>query len=163
MPTEIPLPDGFDDPDDAAEALREYGNHDDPVVLERDDYEALEQNIDELSSVFREALQERTDLSDEVVDDLSIDALTAEFRDDDGDIQVDALTQEPETQEPDPTDTPTADVDPDALETPITFDDPAEAVDALQERRNQLQEMGWDGKPMDRVEADLETLGVEVN
>jgi len=53
-----------------------------------------------------EALAERTDLKESTIEALSFEALCDEFRDEDGDLQVEALVQEPETEEPEPSDDP---------------------------------------------------------
>jgi len=75
-------------------------------VVPTDEYESLQDQVSEVESIMSEALAERTDLKESTIEALSFEALADEFRDEDGDLQVEALVQEPETAEPEPEDEP---------------------------------------------------------
>lgn len=96
MTHEITLPDGLG-ADEAADVLREYATTDDAQIVSADTLSAKEDAIDELAGVFRDALKAQKDLPDETVNGMGVDALTAAFRNEDGEIEADTLTQEPET------------------------------------------------------------------
>lgn len=91
-----------------AEALEDYAAAEQPsivdeettVVVPTDEYEALQDQVGEMESIMGEALAERTDLKESTIEALSFEALCDEFRDEEGDLQVEALVQEPETEEP---------------------------------------------------------------
>ncbi len=94
--------------DNARDVLQSYAAAEEPTITEQDELDALqsekqalEEDVDELAGVFREVLAEQKDLSEDVVSDLSVDALTSEFRNDDGEIETTTLSQTPETGEPD--------------------------------------------------------------
>jgi len=96
--TEIDLPAGLET-SDAVEVLEAAGDYDDPRVVEAENYEALEAKVSEVRGVLEEALSERTDLRDETIDGLGFEALCAEFEGEDGELQVEALSQTPESGE----------------------------------------------------------------
>lgn len=155
-----------DDPREAIEVLQDHDSREEPVIKEQTELDALEDtigaledNLAEVEEPLRAALQERTGLSEAAVDDLSHEALTAEFRNDEGDIEVDALSQMPETQEPE---TEALGDEAEEVLDELGYDDRDEAVEALQSKREQLESGGWDGRPLQRVETQLSALGVEV-
>jgi len=94
--TTIELPNGLD-LDTAKDVLREFATTDDAQIVSADTLSAKDEKIDELAGVYRDALQQQKDLSEEAVNGMSIDALTAEFRNDDGELEADTLAQNPET------------------------------------------------------------------
>lgn len=153
----ITLPDSLDI-ETASEVLGEYAQTEDAQIIPGDTIESLRNEVEELSSVFREALQENKELSEAAVNDLSVEALTAEFRDEDGDIQVEALAQRPETKSNGSRES----LSPEAEELVEQYGDgdPEEATEALQERYQNFKNMGWDSKA-DQAKDELETLGVE--
>lgn len=133
---------------------------DDPTVVSENEYGALQDRLDAVRDVFAEALQEQTGLSDAAIEAMPFEAMAAEFETDDGDIDIEALTQDPEAggspSDPDP-----PEFDPDALQTDVDASDRDEAVEILQQRYDQYSAAGWGHA--DALAADLETLGVEVS
>jgi len=91
----IELPDGMD-LGTAKDVLREFATTDEAQIVSADTLSAKDEQIDELAGVFRDALMEQKDLSEAAVDGMTVDALTAEFRDDNGDLKADTLAQSPE-------------------------------------------------------------------
>jgi len=79
------------------ELLDDAESTEDPVVVESTNYDALQERVSEVRDVLSEALQERTGLSDAAIKAMPFEALAAEFETDDGDLDVEALTQSPET------------------------------------------------------------------
>ena len=79
------------------ELLDEAESAEDPVVVESTDYDALQDRVDEVRTVLEDALQDRTGLSDTAIEAMPFEALAAEFETDDGNLDVEALTQSPET------------------------------------------------------------------
>jgi len=137
------------DVDSPREVLSSYANAEEPTITEQDELDALEDektalesDVEELSGVFREVLAERKDLSEDVVSDLSVDALTSEFRNDEGELEPDTLAQTPETGEPEPTDN----------EDEGGFDGD---VDALEKRHTALKGAGMTEKASE-LKAELE-------
>jgi len=92
----IELPGGLD-LDTAKDVLRQFATTDDAQIVSADTLSAKDETIDELAGVYRDALQKQTGLSDEAVAGMDVDALTSEFRDEDGDLEADTLAQNPET------------------------------------------------------------------
>lgn len=92
------------------EALEAYSAAEQPSIVDEetsevvptDEYESLQEQVGEMESIMGEALSERTDLKESTIEALSFEALCDEFRDDDGNLEVEALVQEPETEEPEP-------------------------------------------------------------
>jgi len=80
--------------DAPAEALQEFAAAEQPTVVEQDTYEAMR-------GVLTDALSERAELKESTIEALSFSALVDEFRDDDGDLQAEALVQSPESRTPD--------------------------------------------------------------
>jgi len=70
---------------------------DDPRVVSESEFEALQEDVDAVRDVLGAALQEHRNLTDATVEAMSIEAMAAEFRDDDDDLGIDAFTQDPET------------------------------------------------------------------
>lgn len=170
---EIIIPEGLD-VDKASEVLGEYARTDDAQIVDQseldaledakddleDEVEALEANLSEIEAPLRAALQERTGLSEAAVSDLSYEALTDEFRNDEGDIDVDALAQNPETGEPaNEPDNQTEEAE--ALASDLGFDSRDEAVEVLETRYENYKNAGWESNAQS-VKSDLDALGVEV-
>lgn len=107
----LELPEGMA-VEDAADVLGEYHTKDDAQIVSADTLSDLENTVDELAEVFRNALAEQTALSNDTIDAMPVDALCNEFRDEEGDLSPDVLNQTPETttggsevDEPEETDT----------------------------------------------------------
>jgi len=96
--TEIELPAGLET-SEAVEVLESAGEYDEPTVVEANEYESLQAKVSEVRGVLEEALAEKADLRDETIEALGFEALCSEFEDDEGTLQVEALTQEPESGE----------------------------------------------------------------
>jgi len=140
---EITLPSGMET-EEAVEVLESAAGYDEPQIVEQTDYEALEENITTVRGIFEEALVDRTDLKEETVGGLEFEALTSEFQNEEGEFEVEALTQEPESSEPDPEDSPEA----------LGEEADEEKAEALY---NDYQNFG-----NDRLKGDIvEALGVE--
>ena len=86
--------------EDELEALEQRREFENPKLVEQDDYEALQDRVAEVRSVMEEALSEKTELKDSTIEALEFEALCAEFEDEEGNLQVEALTQTPESGEP---------------------------------------------------------------
>jgi hypothetical protein len=78
---------------------------DDPMIVEQDEYEALESRVDSLKDMMAERLVEDTGLREATVDSMSFEAMAKEFETDDGDFSAEALVQHPETSDPDESET----------------------------------------------------------
>lgn len=135
-----------------AEVLSEAQAYDDLHMMEADEFESLSATVEKVEGVMAEALLERTDLKESTAEALSFDALCAEFEDDEGNLDAEALVQNPETGSVDDDEEadPFADVSEEAL---------AEAR-AAKERFEH-----WDGKNEAIAQAEqatmVEALGVE--
>jgi hypothetical protein len=70
---------------------------DDPEVVDADEVAAMRERVDIVENLMAEALTERTGLKESTVDAMPFEAMAAEFETDDGDLDVEALTQTPET------------------------------------------------------------------
>jgi aryl carrier-like protein len=92
----LELPEGMA-VEDAADVLGEFHTTDDAQIVSEERIDGLESKVDELADVFRAALDEQTALSRDTIDSMPVDALCNEFRDEDGEISPDTLSQEPET------------------------------------------------------------------
>jgi hypothetical protein len=79
--------------EDPATAVESLAAADDPKVVEQNTYEAMRGSLED-------ALSERADLREETIEALSFDALLGEFEDDEGNLNVEALAQVPETEQP---------------------------------------------------------------
>jgi hypothetical protein len=86
-----------DDVEGATDVLRSYAAAEQPEIVESDTLSEKEDTIEELASVFRDALSERTGLSEDTVNAMPVDALCNEFRNDEGEIEPETLNQSPET------------------------------------------------------------------
>lgn len=84
--------------DEPTDALNAYAAAEQPEIVEQDVLNAKDEKIDELADVFREVLSDQKDLGEDTVAAMPVDALTAEFRNDDGEIEADVLSQTPETE-----------------------------------------------------------------
>jgi len=97
MPEEINLPEDMT-ADEARDVLREYGSTDDAQIINEDTLSTLREEISEAKEAFAAVLSEESPQSADTLSRQDMDALTEPFRDDEGDIDVDTLRQEPETQ-----------------------------------------------------------------
>lgn len=87
-----------EDVENAQDVLNEYADADSPEVVEQDVLEAKDDQLDEFAGVFRDALKQNRDLKESTVEAMPVDTLAEEFRGEDGDLKVDSLAQNPETQ-----------------------------------------------------------------
>lgn len=134
----------------------------DPTVVSETEYEEQTEALSEFRSFFKEALAEQKGVDSELLQD-DAEALTSAFRDDEGDLDYEALTQSVETGSG-----PTSghDVSPDDDEVAEVLDEydasnVDEGIEILRERHEQFEEVGWDTH-VERTESELETLGVEL-
>jgi len=70
---------------------------DDPTVVETATYDALEARVESVEGVLADALADQTGISESAAHSLDLDALVAEFEDDEGNLDAEALVQSPET------------------------------------------------------------------
>jgi hypothetical protein len=92
----LELPEGMA-VDDAADVLGEFHTTEDAQIVSAERIDGLESKVDELADVFRAALDEQTALSRDTIDQMPVDALCNEFRNEDGELEPDTLNQTPET------------------------------------------------------------------
>ena len=92
----LELPDGLD-LETARSILGEYARTDNAQIVATDTLESLRNEIDEFKGVFAELLAEDSPHSADTLARMDAEALTEPFKDDDGDIDIDTLRQEPET------------------------------------------------------------------
>jgi hypothetical protein len=83
------------------EALNEYAATEQATIVEQDAYESLQESVESVRGVMEDALMDRTDLKESTVSALDFEALRAEFETEDGDLDAEALVQNPETGDPD--------------------------------------------------------------
>lgn len=98
----LELPEGMT-ADDAIDVLREYHKTDDAQIVTADTLAAKDEKLDELAGVYRDVLKNEKGLKEETVEAMGVDALTNEFRNEDGEIEADTLSQSPETELPEET------------------------------------------------------------
>lgn len=82
---------------DHEDLLAEAGDIDDPTVMDADEAEAMQDRVAIVEEMMAEALTDQKGLREATVDAMSFDAMAAEFQSDDGDLDVEALTQSPES------------------------------------------------------------------
>lgn len=102
------LPDNLE-PSQAQDVLQEYASHDEAEIVDADEWQSRQSTVDKVKEFLAGALSEQTGMSQETLSNQSLDALAEPFETEDGEIEVDTLSQEPETQE----ETPTEDADED--------------------------------------------------
>lgn len=154
----VQLPEGMT-ADDARDVLREYARTDDAQITDNDTLAALREEVKEAKEAFAAVLAEESPQSADTLARQDMDALTEPFRDDEGDINVDTLRQEPETKSgaggsggDDPSDDP----DPDTL----SLDD-KEELQRLDRKRRTFRSRGIDGRA-DTLEAEMcELAGIK--
>lgn len=95
--TEIELPANLGT-DDAVAVLEAAGNVDDPKVVAKHKYEALEEAVATLEDMMADHLTDERGLNEETVDAMSFEAMANEFRDENGEFSPEALVQQPETE-----------------------------------------------------------------
>lgn len=86
---------------DNAELLSDAQNTDDPVILAESEHDGLTGKVESVRGAMEEALAERTDLKESTIEALEFDALCAEFENEDGELDAEALVQTPETGDTD--------------------------------------------------------------
>ncbi|WP_137288635.1 hypothetical protein [Natronorubrum halophilum] len=83
--------------DEHEDLIEEAADVDDPEVMDADEVAAMQERVDIVEGMMAEALTEDLGLREATVEAMSFDAMAAEFETDDGDLDVEALTQTPET------------------------------------------------------------------
>lgn len=131
--------------DDAEELLTAADGLDSPLVVEETDYEEHQEWLGALKDQMADALVEHEDYRASEVLSMDFDEMMAEFEDDDGNFDAEALVQNPATGSPD---------DP---------DDDDGGLDLSDEEREEAEEIlgrleYWDGKNDTIVETEQEAL-----
>ena len=90
---EVELPEGMS-AHTAVKVLERYVTTEDATIVPGEMFEELQ----EAKAVFAKALEDSTPQSADVLASMDMAALTEPFRDDDGELAVDTLTQSPETR-----------------------------------------------------------------
>ena len=83
--------------DEHEEVITAATEVDEPEVMDAETAEAMRERVDIVEDMMAEALTEGTGLREATVEAMSFDAMAAEFETDEGDLDVEALTQTPET------------------------------------------------------------------
>jgi len=83
--------------DEHDDVIEQAADVDDPEVMEAEQAEAMSERVAIVEGMMAEALQERTGLKESTVEAMSFEAMAGEFEAEDGDLDVEALTQSPET------------------------------------------------------------------
>ncbi|RDZ53128.1 hypothetical protein C5C07_15445 [Haloferax sp. Atlit-4N] len=83
--------------DDNEELIETAAELDDPKVESADELEAMRRRLETVESMFDEALTEQRGLRETTVEAMSFEAKASEFETDGGDLDVEALTQNPES------------------------------------------------------------------
>lgn len=150
------LLDAVEDPVDAREALADLHGFEEPHTMEQPEFEAMRSELNTVREMYAEALAERWGTDPEkLVERFDVDALREEFEDDEGNLDVDALVQSPETGEPDEDD------DPDNVDALADLDE--ETRDEVEAAKSRFEY--WDGKNDTIADAEkqtvVEALGVD--
>lgn len=82
--------------DEHEELIDEAADVEDPEVMDADEAEAMRDRVSIVEDMMAEALQERNGLKESTVEAMSFEAMASEFEADGG-LDVEALTQSPET------------------------------------------------------------------
>ncbi|SFS62928.1 hypothetical protein [Halostagnicola kamekurae] len=82
--------------DEHEELIEEAADLDEPEVMDAEEAEAMRERVDIVEGMMAEALTEDLGLREATVEAMSFDAMASEFKTDDGDLDVEALTQSPE-------------------------------------------------------------------
>lgn len=77
--------------------IAEATDVDDPEVMDAETAEAMRERVTIVEEMMAEALTEETGLREATVEAMSFDAMAAQFETDEGELDVEALTQTPET------------------------------------------------------------------
>jgi hypothetical protein len=77
--------------------FEEAADLEEPTVEDADEVAAMQKRVSIVEDMMAEALAEETGLSENAVEAMPFEAMAAHFEDDDGDLDVEALTQTPET------------------------------------------------------------------
>jgi hypothetical protein len=83
--------------DEHEEIIEEAAEVGDPEVMDAEEAEAMRERVAIVEEMMAEALTEDLGLREATVEAMSFDAMAAEFQTDDGDLDVEALTQTPES------------------------------------------------------------------
>lgn len=79
------------------DVIAEAADLDEPEVVDAEQAEAMRERVAIVEEMMAEALTEQKGLREATVEAMSFDAMAAEFQTDEGDLDVEALTQSPET------------------------------------------------------------------
>jgi len=157
--SEEALLEAVNDPENAAEVLKDYQSHEEPEIVEQNKIETLEARVGDIATLADNRLMEDKGLSEATVEAMSLEAKLAEFSNEDGNLEAESLIQTPETG--------TTEGNPDngeAVETLVEelgVSDKDEAVATLKEQHERYTRANWETQAED-VASRLETLGVEV-
>lgn len=132
--------------DDNEELIETAADLDDPTVESAEEIEAMQNRLGSIESMFNEALTEERGLRETTVEAMSFEAKAAEFETDEGDLDVEALTQSPETGS-----APTGGSDGDPL-----ADLDEEARDEVEAAKSRFKY--WDGKNDTIADAEKQTM-----
>lgn len=83
--------------DEHEEVITAATEVDEPEVMDAETAEAMRERVDIVEDMMAEALTEETGLREATVEAMTFDAMAAQFETDEGDLDVEALTQTPET------------------------------------------------------------------
>lgn len=83
--------------DEADDLLDEADDVDDPTVVSEAEYDAMQEDVEAVEGVLAEALSESRGLKEATVEAMGLGAMISEFKDEDGEFELEALSQHPET------------------------------------------------------------------
>lgn len=143
--------------EDEETLLEEADSFQDPVLIEETRYDALQEKVGALESLMDTRLLKDKDLKEATVEAMSFDAKIKEFQGSDGELDTDALIQEPETG--DPEDEPSAGLSDEAqgVVDSLGASDAEEAEALLEERMEKYRGAGWEAQA-EHEEERLEAL-----
>lgn len=147
--------------DEASELLEAASGIDEWELVESDERAAEQEALEAVEELLSDALKEHHDLRDSVVDTMGAPAMVNQFRDeDDGEVELEALAQQPETGGADPQGDGGSGADDDGGDDP---DDDPNPVDALSadERKAVRENLEKADMMTDRTPDYAETLRTE--
>lgn len=97
---EVAILEAADSVEEPVDALNEIAGTEDATVVESTEYEAMGERVGTLEDMMADRLKSETGLKDAVVENMSFEAMAAQFENDDGEFEADALVQNPETGQP---------------------------------------------------------------
>lgn len=141
-----------DDPATATDVLQDYGQFEQPRIVEQDEFEGLQSDLNEAKLAFADVLSQRVGLdADKIARNFSWSALREEFEDDEGDIDTDALVQTPETGQPDEDEV--------AQESEALSREEREEKELLETRIETFEDRGWEAAAQTNREKLAELTG----